>query len=105
MDVCEEDLVHPVHRLDSDWLALQCVPYRDQSAFPPNATTSRDSAHVEAGRILNGREPTWKLSERRRVLGRRRLVLNGLVASLVIELRSKGVELGLLRANGVCRRT
>lgn len=61
MDVSEEDLVHPVHLLDSDWLAFQRMAYRDQSALPPNAAACGDCAHVEGTRVLDGSESTWEL--------------------------------------------
>ena len=81
------------------------MPDRDQSALPPNAATCRDCAHVEANRVLDGGEPTWELSERGRVSRRGSFIFNGLMGSLMIELRSEGIEAGLLRADGVCWRT
>ena len=84
---------------------LQCMPDGDVSALPPNAAARRDRTHFVAGRVLDGIDTTRELAERGRVSGGRRVVLNGLMGPLLIELSSKGIEARLLRAYGVRRRT
>src|SRR5438876_5455700 len=66
------------------------------SAVPPNASVGAHVADFEAVRVLEGRQPIRHRPRRRAITRRRRLLIEGLVRPLVVELRAKDIEAPLL---------
>src|SRR5262245_11514177 len=63
---------------------------------PANAAVGTDIPNLEAIRVLERRQPVRHRPRRRRIACRRRLLVERLVRTLVVELLAKDVELPLL---------
>src|SRR5262249_16086489 len=107
---CERSLVHlakadvsevyvppaVVDFLETHVLSLQCLRKWHPVGSPAEASRSADESLFEVVGVLDPRSPLWILAIRVLVDGRWRLLVEGLVRPLMVELFPKAVEPQLL---------
>src|SRR6266478_1474301 len=76
----------------------------DPAAVPAHASIGADVPHLEPIRVLEGRQAIRHRARRRGVTRRRRLLVECLMRTLVIELLAEDVEAALLRREAARRR-
>src|SRR6185369_5122641 len=77
----------------------------DPPTVPSNAAVGTDVTDFEAIRVLERRQPVGHRAIRGGVARGRRLLVEGLVRALVIELLAKAIEAALLRGEAARRRS